>query len=178
MFSSVQFSSVVIATYDARGYLVWHTIPLDFIGHYFLCSIIIQSSVSTLLGIIFFLRSLYSKFSSVYRFSLHWWGMVWWWGMGDHTIQVQSTLVGGWQIIPLVGGWEIIPYQTRPLAPKHPIDCTANHTQASLYGMVYLATSTTAAYAPATTQGPKQASRASTGPKHQQNINWNLFHTK
>ena len=40
-FSSVQFSSCVTATYDACGHLAWN-----------------------LLGVVFFLRSLYSKFSS------------------------------------------------------------------------------------------------------------------
>ena len=79
MFSSVQFllfctcrlSSFVTAMYDARVYLVWTLLGIfSFFDHHY-----IQSS----LGIVFFLRSLHSKFSS--EFSRHigmvWYGMVW-----------------------------------------------------------------------------------------------------
>ena len=54
----------------------------------------------------------------------------------------------------------------QPLSPLS----TWWHVQISHLMLVYLVESTTAVYAAATTQGPKQASRASTGPKNQQHI--------
>ena len=65
-----------------------------------------------------------------------------WHGMAYHTIP--------W--CTFTDLYHTIPYHTIPY-----------HVQISHLMPVYLAVSTTAAYAPATTQGPKQVSRASTG---------------